>query len=292
MEAAQIETRSTAVYEMPDGVDRSPIPPVAAASSFLAESGRAHDWFLDTLSELASDLAAEPGELSRVVSQQHRLLRQFMDAQRSILRYWAEVDAEVGDIVARRARTTGAQVDDRPLATHESAAETQLRLVLDDLWRAEHDAGRTLIDTTRSRDEHPSADAEPELADAAPADPEVLGEPAPAPALRELLDVFDEVTDDEEPVDVLAVIDRLLERLIVRAGDIDPAPPEPVLAAAAAPTTAPTAAPTIGDPDAFARFWGAGRSDDRGWRDRPFVQALMPLASGFVLLTGVLAWIG
>lgn len=340
MEAAQTATRATAVGDAPVGSDRSPVPPGPEVSAFLAGTGRAHDWFLNAVNELASELVEDDGELARVVSEQQRLLRQFLDAQRSIVRYWAEVDAEVADIVERHATSLGRSLDSvrsdiataaRPAsvetAVHPSnrsggdAAETQLRHLLDDLWRTEHAVGRSMIEAARSATtighSHPPVDHGEDVDGLAPLAewsppvavdirPDVRVDPTSPSSrvpldLRELLD-----TCDDEPGDVLTVVDRLLDRLgsprlrddgvaevrhtEVRAALPPPANTPPAVATAPVPNV--PVAPAIGDPDAFARFWGSGRSDERTWRDRPLVQALLPLASGFVLLTAVLAWIG
>jgi hypothetical protein len=332
----------------------APAAPPPDVSAYLAATGRIHDWLLDALGEATASLGTE-GHLPEVAAEQSRLLRQFLDAQRSITRYWAEVDAELLTAVdpptspaessdESSAESTAAahlvQVRHHTHASHGGTAvavehrigtavadavrpERELRALLDQWWHREHAAGRAALAARASgsdgRCEAPAVVSERASDPLPPPTPAAAAEPA-APTALEVAAHWSlpsaalvRSCDRLDPADLLLAVDGLLAQIAatpsvtsspVEADPVDlttgaasdaPHDGDGVVPALPLPVLPPApAVPAAQADDPFDRFWTVGRSEPAGrsLRDRPFVQALLPLTSMFVVLALVLAWIG
>lgn len=98
--------------------------------AFFARLAGEQTRFLDAMTEARRDLRSEPGQLAKAAALQGRLTQQFLDAQRSILRGRAEVDA----IVARIVDDTEAEAAALIVTAHAQAAN--LRTIGDALAAA------------------------------------------------------------------------------------------------------------------------------------------------------------
>jgi hypothetical protein len=111
--------------------------------------------FLEAVERARSLLGSDSGQLAQVTATQGMLTRQFLDAQRSIMKRRAQVDAEVGGIVKEAASLStvlvGAFEADHPAYTN---AQQQLATLLDDWWHAENVRGRTVLDAAQAATRH------------------------------------------------------------------------------------------------------------------------------------------
>lgn len=89
------------------------------AEYFLAALSTEQTRFLDAITEARRLVDNAPGQLGRLAAVQARLTREFLDAQRSIIRRRAETDA----LVARIAEEAEAEVAEILTAADEAAAE-------------------------------------------------------------------------------------------------------------------------------------------------------------------------
>lgn len=164
----------------------SPEPARAeAVEAYIEVVCGAHHTFIGELQRASSLLARCEGTLPGVAAVHQRLVRDVLDAHRTILRHRAEVDVEVDRLTGRPAR---------PVTTPDSDIEdvqvARLRRVLDAWWWSEVEAGeRLLAAASSSRIE----------AERAPTDS------WPAPALI--------AGDADTPMSPSALPDDLLERL-------------------------------------------------------------------------------
>jgi hypothetical protein len=162
------------------------LEPRAGTEAFLARLASEQNRFLDGVAEANMLIPAESEDLARSASAHGRLTREFLDAQRALLRRRAETEAAVADITGaaeRRARelagprATGARAalpppsivrhgdasfDDAMLAAlidgafepaeaDGAAMRRQLRDVLDEWWRAENQEHQAAIDDANAR---------------------------------------------------------------------------------------------------------------------------------------------
>ena len=67
---------------------------------YLERVGLEQRRFLSALSDANRELGRAPGHLAKVAAIQTRLTREFLDAQRAILKRRAETDADIADIAA------------------------------------------------------------------------------------------------------------------------------------------------------------------------------------------------
>jgi hypothetical protein len=100
--------------------------------------------FLDAIAE-ARLLLIGSGRVAHAAAIQAQLARRFLDAQRSILRRRAEVEAEFAALAGGK----DLEVDEPDGAE----ATRQLAALLDDWWRAENQSGRRMMDAARAYDE-------------------------------------------------------------------------------------------------------------------------------------------
>ena len=122
----------------------------AGVDAFLDALRREQACFLDTIAGARSLLDGESGQFARFTATHGLLTRQFLDAQRSIMKRRAEIDAEVAMIIDE-AGFTAETVDTRQLEPRITAAQRQLAALLDDWWRVENQDGRALVDAARAR---------------------------------------------------------------------------------------------------------------------------------------------
>ena len=140
-------------------METTPRPPDVTASAdtgsgvvaYLEVLRKEQVRFLDAIGEARSFFCGS-GKMAQVTVTQAQLTRRFLDAQRSILRHRASVEAEVA-LVA-----TGGDFDAG--ASDGADASRQLSALLDDWWLAENQSGRTMIDAARAHAElcHPVAE--------------------------------------------------------------------------------------------------------------------------------------
>lgn len=133
-----------------DAVDAGDEAPFALASDvegFLASLRREQVRFLDAISAARLELSNEPGQLARAAVLQGRLTQRFLDAQRSILRGRAAVDAKVARIAEDTeaiVASTGATGASGRAVCERSGDD--VRALLDLAEPADH-VGRTSSDT-------------------------------------------------------------------------------------------------------------------------------------------------
>lgn len=304
-------------------VPLDPVRPSVRASTYLALVGRFHDRFLAALTDARATLGNEPGHLAEVAAQQRRLTAMFLDAQRSILRLWAEADAEVAMIlegsidVPPYGSGTGTEVDavggggetprGRSDAGHDDL-ERELRSLLDGWWGDERRLGEALVAAARIEPAAVASGANGPVVDdrrwapsgfsiTAPRIPDVVstGSHPPSPPAPDLgLAGVERALAGAAPSGLLAILDGLIETLAAEE------------AAAAWVDDARSAAQSSESPDrsgaesrpageAFDRFWGSAGRQRRSrtpFRTRVYVQVVPPLAVTVGLLVAVLAWIG
>lgn len=262
----------------------------------LAEEQRR---YLSSLGELGSGLPGHAADLPVLAAGHARLAREFLDAQRAILRRRAETAADVAAIVSTVVGQTlpppapagrvelalPDPVPSEPDATSSSAiadmvdrafedptatSERELRELLDGWWARECEEGRALL-----------ADAHARAAAA-----RHLGPPQPAaPAEPPLPVAFAGALDGAESLgDLLDTLLRVLDSDESRIGALD----------AEATEETPAVARDARDAEHFDRFWkGGSAGHSRGsvgnWL---LIQVLFPMVSLVSVLALVLAVVG
>lgn len=117
------------LYHVPNqAVDRS-----TGVDVYFETLRREQARFLETIGRARSLLDGGSGHLAEFSASQAVLTRQFLDAQRAILKRRAEILAE-------------SSIDARP-DPRTMAAQAQLAALLDDWWRTENKGARSAIDT-------------------------------------------------------------------------------------------------------------------------------------------------
>lgn len=322
-----------------------------AARTYVAELGQCHQWFVEAITEAGRAVVAEHGELAGVVAQQNRLARRFLDAQRSVIRLWAEVDGEAARIVEEaeldshalasdpaaqpaehrreswaahpslgdRAEVGGGGVTNlhppaRPgrAVAARSAIDVELGEFLDSWWRAETEAGASMLDDARAfasmrvqlaRSEAAGSDGEETPATDEPdveADSGSVEHPDGAghDDARSWVTRLGDLVDRGDPRQLIRLVDEMLAELAMleAAGDIAPdeVTGDAVVAAGTADVDRLGANPAHGaeSADAFDRFWGSARPHDQGGFTSPVAYAAAPLVAIFCLLAVVLTWMG
>ncbi len=294
----------------------------ADVEAFLARLRREQVRFLDAISAARLELYSEPGQLAKAAALQARLTQRFLDAQRSILRGRAEVEAKVAriaedadaDALGGNAQAPGATicpeiaeravVVDGTCAGAESLAsmvnaafesdgaqaERQLRSLLDDWWRAEGQECRAELDDAHARAAMRLHVARSEAGD--------VTEDSRAEA-RDAVPTIEPVEPAEPaallPGSLLAALDTIdhtgLDQLLVSLLDALGTP------SAEHGPPPPSAAPTIDSApldDAFDSFWGAGSAHwtHRVARNWVVAHVLFPTVTVVAGLALVLAWTG
>ena len=259
-------------------VSVSPVRDVAV-ETFFHTLTQEQTRFLDAVGHARSLLGVESGQLAHVAALQLRMTREFLDAQRSIMRHRAEVDCQLAELVSadpNNELSPSSAADARRFAEPDiSAAERQLASLLDDRWLAETRHSAVLIDATRAHLE------------CGP------GAPSPAPLLPfEMIAALD-MADSGDPDGLFA---RLEDSLKFDA---------PVDASRAAPpltevVTWRNEAPArdhvvdLVPADSFRQFWDhelAPTGTPRSWTWFP-TQVLLPMTVVMAVITAVMTWIG
>ena len=246
-----------------------------------------HGRFLDAIGRARSLLDNESGQLAQVTAVQGQLTRQFLDAQRSIMKRRAEIDAEVAAI--------GGATPDVPVG---AAAQRQLAALLDGWWHAENASGRAVVDAIRGTVR--SATWEP------PKPTAVAVEPLPhvtLPVASQVLDVL-ETADPADPDNLLSLLTALADSLerAPAASTVSPVN-DLVIRLDTPPCRFPP--PEITPEDAYRGFWDERSSrhihdvapSPRRAASRRVVKSfaahvLLPMTVVTSVLVLLMAWIG
>lgn len=272
-------------------------------ASYLAIVAREQERYLDAVATATALLTDGTGTLPAAAASHVRLTKQFMDAQRSILRSWADTDAKVGRIAETtvlEAAMLGLDVGGRlELSTAaEPAAEHDLRRLLDRWWEtaradsvaaigiAQSESARWLevarLATAAEHADDPRA--------AQPCEPEG-DQPDIAPLPSPLSAMFDALHGSTLHV----VLDQLTGLLTDDVPDLRHAPDDdPDRTPGGSVTSSPAAGVTpVLPPDGFDRFWASNRAAEPVHPVRHVVRdAVVPMLLVLVLLVPVLLLIG
>lgn len=276
-------------------------------SSYLAIVAREQERYLDALATATALLTDGTGRLPAAAALHVRMTQQFMDAQRSILRSWADTDAKVcriAETTVLEAAMLGLDVAGRlalPMAA-ETAAEHDLRRLLDGWWetaRADSVAaiGIAQSESARWLEVARLATADEPVDDRADdRGAEQAGEPEGA------LPVVDLVPS---PLSAMfealhgSTLDAVLDELaVLLTDDVPGVPRTPTVdherATDGSVAGSPVAGPTLVlPPDGFDRFWASNRTVEPVHPVRHVVRdAVVPMLLVLVLLVPVLLLIG
>ena len=211
--------------------------------------------FLDAIAGARSLLNSGSGQLAQLAATQGLLTRQFLDAQRSIMRRRAEIDAEIAMIVDESAGLAAGMVDSRPLEPRTIAAQRQLASLLDDWWRIENQDGRAAVDAVRGRATvEPSAG--PEVCQTLPPPVGVPVHGIPIPARTESTTCLPSemltALESVEPGNLLSLLTTLADSLAPRPAETELRQEPPVDDLVIRPDPAPIG---ISAADSFDEFW-------------------------------------
>lgn len=272
--------------------------------AYLSRLGREHTAFIDQMASSAILLEGRSA-LARAVSQHRRLTAQFLDAQRAILRLWADVDADVDRLVETanlELALLGADPVTPLAAPVDELDDASLRRSLDSWWSDARRAGSAALEEARV-----SAARHVHLARLEPGNATMRAvDAAGAPADGERARAADDggstaasilaALESADVADLPGMLDALLGRLTeptaidaVPSTSEDASPPPAV-----APPAVRRVDLTFVDPpaeDAFERFWG-GDLLPAGRVGQLVSRALVPLGATVAGLTVLLAWIG
>ncbi len=366
---------------------------VAPVDTFIARLSNEQARFLDAITQARLLLEGAPGQLAKTAALHSRLTQQFLDAQRSILRERAGVDADVARIEAeaevaadtlivtaheqaavmcadvlpgpdrsgvdaakRGPRSAGVQRltldvttpvnecsvrrqiperDATAVRTHAAAvlidsqidtafepnnsagakAERQLRVVLDEWWTTEVQAGKAGIDDAEARAAMRVHAARAEASEMLEATRAMTGistdelESTMEPVCLVPLPLF-AALDAVDHEGLESLLQSLLDALggePVESGDRSSARSGAVPISGRSVSTGenlpsgsnppnplqPPVAQVVVNEEAFDRFWGAGSVPTAQWIGRQwvFVQVLRPMITVVAALVLVLAWI-
>lgn len=269
--------------------------------SYLTMVSRAQDEYVDALANATAFLTDRAAGLATEAALQARLAQQFVDAQRSVLRCWADTDAKVQRITetasleAAMLGLAGGFVTE-PHVAERSAAEHDLRRLLDRWWaeaRAECGAAIELAQAESAQwvevarlSAGTSADAQPD--DATDHDDDASHAVAPLPPV--LAGVLDAVAGGSL-VDLLDELAALLEQDDTDLDEIDVA--APVTVEGLSPCAPSAAVITLTAQDGFDRFWGQHRAPAPQRESRHVVRdAVIPMMVVALVLVIVLSLIG
>ena len=230
--------------------------------------------FIEALGQAAALLGRESMQLQPAVAAQIQMTRQFLDAQRSILRLRAETDKElavIGAVPSGDAAVAPSQHDQVV-----AAQRLHLSQALDGWWAQENVLRRNVLaDAREAVQEHLAR-----LATSGTVEPAVL--PGVATRVLEELEVAD-------AADLHALLDQLIQSL-------DFAPAQPVAPATAVADPSDLRFVDVGTGETFGEFWAQGDVVELETvtppRRRYMRTAVYPVAAVASLLTLAMAWMG
>ena len=168
----------------PQTLPTVPAPDDGAVEEFFDTVRKEQLRFLDAVAQARTRLGASSSQLAQASAIHGRLARQFFDAQRSILRRRAEVDAQIARVLSGAADDQPVHLGDAPTTRQEiaaltgvlvrtkadaeqlaavldaafepddldgTAAERELASMLDDWWATENESGRSIVADARAR---------------------------------------------------------------------------------------------------------------------------------------------
>jgi len=227
----------------------------AGVDAYLDTLRKEQARFLDAIAGARSLLNGQAGQLPQFAAAQGLLTRQFLDAQRSIMRRRAEIDAEIATIVDEASGLAAGIIDTRSLEPRTTSAQRQLAALLDDWWRIENQDRQAVIDAARGQSTveplvgHEVCKTFPPPLGLPVRDVPIPGQAAPMQSPpSEMLAALESV----DPENLLSLLTTLADSLAPRSAEIDPREEPPVDDLVIKLTPAPLG---MSAADSFEEFW-------------------------------------